>query len=367
MPNHTPLVSVLIPAHNREAYIAQSVASALAQTVADLEVIVVDDGSSDATPDILARIADPRLRVIRHETNHGIPAGRNSALEAARGRFIAWLDSDDIARPRRLEIQLRALAARPELAFVGACAVECDSAGRRRGGVRVPPQRAGDVRAWLLFRSAFQQSSITGRAEILKRYPYREEMPVCEDYDACSRISEDHPILNLAHVLIERRIHPERTMDRQQTLLKEKTKILQAAQLARLGLAPTEDELERHFLLPNLKPFSYNPDRAYLDWLEGWLGRLNAANRTAGYCPPESLGLVTSLFWAYACRQSYPSLPYPRRTYRLFASPAVRPVFSRGGVNWLRVHIVTEARELATLRLPGTRAGPSRSAFIERA
>jgi len=351
MPQPRPFVSVIIPAHNREAYIATAVHSALAQTVPDLEVIVVDDGSTDRTPDILAGIDDPRLRVIRHETNYGIPAGRNTGLEAARGRYIAWLDSDDKARPRRLAAQLAALEARPDLAFVGACAVECDSSGRRRGGVRVPPQRMDDVRAWLLFRSAFQQSSIMGRAEILKRYSYRPEMPVCEDFDVCIRISNDYPIVNLPQVLIERRIHPGRTMDRTKPLLREKTKELQAAQLARLGLTPGEEDLERHFLLPNLKPFAFNPGPAYLDWLEDWLARLNDANRAAGYCAPDSLGLVTALFWAYACRQAYPNMNYPRRMHRLFASPRVRPVFSQGGVNWLRAHIATEARELARFNL----------------
>ena len=345
-----PLASILIPAHNREAYIGRAVTSALAQTVGDLEVVVLDDGSQDDTPRILGEIADRRLRVIRHETNGGIPAARNTLLEAARGRYIAWLDSDDIALPERLKVQLRALERRPELAFVGACAVECDDRGRRHGGVRVPPQRIGDVRAWLLFRSAFQQSSITGRSEILKRHPYREDMPVCEDFDVCIRVTESYPIVNLPQVLIERRIHPDRSMERQKRLLKEKTKQLQRTQLERLGLDPGGDDLERHFLLPNLKPFSYNPDAAYLDWVEDWLARLNAANRATGYCPPASLGLVTSLFWAYACRQSYPNLIYPRRMARLFGSPRVAPVFSRGGVNWLRVHIITELRELARMR-----------------
>jgi len=342
-----PLASILIPAHNREAYIGRAVSSALAQSIRDVEVVVVDDGSTDATPDILKSIGDRRLRVLHHDTNYGIPATRNSLLEAARGRFVAWLDSDDIARPNRLAVQLRALERRPELAFVGACAVECDDRGERRGGVRVPPQRVGDVQAWLLFRSAFQQSSISGRSEILKRYPYREEMPVCEDFDVCIRISDDYPIVNLPHVLIERRIHPEQSMGRQKGLLKEKTKQLQWQQLQRLGLEPGEQELERHFLLPNLKPFRYNPDAAYLDWVETWLARLNEANLAAGYCPPDSLGLVTSLFWAYACRQSYPNLRYPRRMSRLFRSPRVRPVFARGGVNWLQVHIATELREMA--------------------
>jgi len=346
-----PLASILIPAHNREAYIKRAVESALAQTIKNIEVVVVDDGSTDTTPAILRSIQDQRLRVVRHEMNLGIPASRNTLLDAARGRFIAWLDSDDVARPNRLAVQLQALEERRELAFVGACAIECDEPGRRHGGVRVPPQRMGDVRAWLLFRSAFQQSSITGRSEILKRYPYRDEMPVCEDFDVCIRVSDAYPILNLPYVLIERRIHKDRSMERQQPLLKKKTKELQHSQLKRLGIDPTPKELERHFLLPNLKPFRYNPDTVYLDWLEGWLARIKEANRSSAYCPPASLGLVASLFWAYACRQSYPNLIYPRRMLRLFSSSLIRPVFSRGGVNWLWAHITTEGHKYLSARM----------------
>lgn len=90
-----PKTSVLVAAYNAEATIRESVASALAQTVADLEVIVVDDGSAVPIIEALADVRDPRLRVIRHHQNRGLSAARNTALRAARAPLVSQLDADD--------------------------------------------------------------------------------------------------------------------------------------------------------------------------------------------------------------------------------------------------------------------------------
>jgi succinoglycan biosynthesis protein ExoO len=100
----TPEVSVIIPAYNTEAYIAQAIASALDQTLSNIEVIVVDDASTDGTAAIAQRIPDPRLCVYRHPQNLGAAAARNQALKKARGTWVAVLDSDDWYAPERLEI-----------------------------------------------------------------------------------------------------------------------------------------------------------------------------------------------------------------------------------------------------------------------
>ena len=205
-----PAVSVVITAYNRERVIAEAMRSILCQTVADFELIIVDDGSTDATATIVKSFGDARVRLVRHGSNRGIPAARNSGLDAARGQFIAWLDSDDVARPRRLETQLQFLRDHPEIAMVGACAGKIDEQGQPFGPVRRPPFSHEHIRAWLLFRSAFQQSSIFGRAAVLKRFPYRPEFPVCEDIDVFIRLSREHRLHNLAERSPRRPAHPYR-------------------------------------------------------------------------------------------------------------------------------------------------------------
>lgn len=102
----SPKVSVVIPAYNRAGTLSRSVMSVLAQTEGDFELIVVDDGSTDQTPALRSRLRDPRIRWKHHSLNRGPAAARNTGVRAARGEWIAFLDSDDEWLPRKLEIQL---------------------------------------------------------------------------------------------------------------------------------------------------------------------------------------------------------------------------------------------------------------------
>lgn len=113
------MVSVVIPTHNRKNFIGETVDSVLAQTYTDLEVVVVDDGSTDGTGDYMrARYAsEPRVRYIWQE-NAERSAARNRGIDEARGEFLAFLDSDDLWLPKKLELQMALMEARPELVMV---------------------------------------------------------------------------------------------------------------------------------------------------------------------------------------------------------------------------------------------------------
>lgn len=106
----SPTVSVIIPAYNRATTILHAIRSVLGQTFQDFELIVVDDGSTDLTGAAVQNTLDRRIRLLRHEKNLGAAAARNTGMQAARGAYVAWLDSDDEWLPGKLEIQLRALA-----------------------------------------------------------------------------------------------------------------------------------------------------------------------------------------------------------------------------------------------------------------
>lgn len=112
----TPLVTVIMPTYNYGRWIRQAIESILAQTMGDFEIIVVDDGSTDDTPAILASFSDARLRVVR-QANAGTPAARNRGRAEARGQYLTWLDADDLWRPTFLEKHLTVLESEPELGF----------------------------------------------------------------------------------------------------------------------------------------------------------------------------------------------------------------------------------------------------------
>jgi glycosyltransferase involved in cell wall biosynthesis len=103
---HTPAVSVVVPVHNRHDLLLAAIRSILDQSFQDFEIIIVDDASSPKIDPSMLGNVDPRIRIVRHETNRGAGAARNSGLSAATGEFLALLDSDDVWHPRKLEIQL---------------------------------------------------------------------------------------------------------------------------------------------------------------------------------------------------------------------------------------------------------------------
>ncbi|MFP8955198.1 glycosyltransferase family 2 protein [Natrialbaceae archaeon A-CW3] len=119
-----PRVSVIIPTYNRATTLSHAIDSALEQTIDDLEVVVVDDGSTDDTATVLSSYDDPRVRPVVHATNQGANVARNTGIDHARGEYIAFLDSDDYWHREKLEKQLNALEGRSD-DWVG---VYCDTA-----------------------------------------------------------------------------------------------------------------------------------------------------------------------------------------------------------------------------------------------
>ena len=111
----SPLFSVIIPVFNRADVLATALSSVLAQTCQDFEIVVVDDGSSDDPAAVVERLADPRIRCVRQE-NRGAGAARNRAIDLARGRYVAFLDSDDRFLPHHLEAMARLLDGKPDTA-----------------------------------------------------------------------------------------------------------------------------------------------------------------------------------------------------------------------------------------------------------
>jgi glycosyltransferase involved in cell wall biosynthesis len=147
-----PRVSVIVPVHNGAAYLAEALQSVAAQTLRALEVIVVDDGSTDGTSELLRRWSDARLRVAR-QPQQGAGAARNHGVLLARAPYLAFLDADDVWTPTKLALQVNALDTTPELAMVlGHYAELHDGAEPRMPGPAAPGYSSGTL---LVRRAAF--------------------------------------------------------------------------------------------------------------------------------------------------------------------------------------------------------------------
>lgn len=190
-----PLVSVVIPTRNRPALLARAVESVRTQTYRQLEILVVDDGSTDETREAVAAWADPRIRYLRHATNRGGSAARNTGIAAATGAYIAFLDDDDEWVADKVTQQLEAMR--------DADAVLCTAVlnGRRCGprGSR-PRIDVHDLR-----RAKFTGGGtgvLMARADVMKRLRFDEALPRCQDWDMFIRLGQQYRVAYLDKALV---------------------------------------------------------------------------------------------------------------------------------------------------------------------
>lgn len=197
-----PRVSVLITTFNTGPVINETVDAILAQIFQDWELVIVDDCSSDGTPERLAAYTDPRIRVHRNETNQGISRTRNRAIDLARGEYIAANDHDDLSLPDRLAQQVSYLDANPNVVLVATAAKELAD-GRLRSCYRGEPRP--HILAWRLYtRCSIVHSSICYRRNVLKDrgLRYRPEFTYAEDFVLFSELSDNGDIVILPEELV---------------------------------------------------------------------------------------------------------------------------------------------------------------------
>ena len=241
-----PLVSVILAAHDAERFLPLAVESVLRQTVADLELVVVDDASTDATPELLSGIDDSRLIVLRHGERLGLAACLNKALEHAHGRYVARLDADDVAVPRRLERQLARIGSSPPVAVLGGAALELDGAGRP-GALHLMPAGPAAVRWAALFSSPFFHPSVLVEREVLDEHGlrYDAEYLESEDYDLWTRLLAVADGDNLPVPLVLYRVHEGQASRRRRDLQRELQLRVALREIARVApeLTPEQAEL----------------------------------------------------------------------------------------------------------------------------
>jgi len=203
-----PDVSVVMPVRNGARWLPESVASVLSQSLTGLELLAVDDGSTDETPRILAEFAarDDRVRIIRQEPL-GLVAALNRGLADARAPLLARLDCDDRARPERLERQARYLRDHPEVGLLGSWAEAVDADGNVMGR-RTPETESDVLKRFLMRGNPFVHSSVMLRTQLARDLRgFRHAFRAAEDYDLWIRMAEVAEVANLPEVLVDYRVH----------------------------------------------------------------------------------------------------------------------------------------------------------------
>ncbi len=204
----TPAASVLMPVYNGARFLPEAIDSILGQTFADFEFMIVDDGSTDATPAILADYAsrNPQIRVLR-QANAGIVAALNRGLAECRAPLVARMDADDVSLPTRLERQVAFLAGHPTVAVVGTAFQFISETGSAGPDVRHPLGHAAITRG-LRHENCLAHPTVMMRRDIILAIGgYREFLRHAEDYDVWTRVAERQELANLPERLLRYRVH----------------------------------------------------------------------------------------------------------------------------------------------------------------
>lgn len=229
-----PLVSIIIPTYNKEEYIKKALESVLNQTYKEIEVIVIDDGSIDNTQEIVKSFNNTRIIYIWQE-NKGAAAARNTGIKKAQGKYIAFLDSDDLWLKEKLEKQVRFLEENPEMGLLGTGCYQINYK-REIMGKKIFPTKNKVLQGILIKYNPFIQSSVMVRKEVFDKIDsYDESFSQSEDYELWLRIAKYYKIANLPELLVMKRYYPESlspSKDREQLffVLKAKKKAILGGQ-----------------------------------------------------------------------------------------------------------------------------------------
>jgi glycosyltransferase involved in cell wall biosynthesis len=240
-----PLVSVLLATHDDARFLGEAIESVLSQTLTDLEVIVVDDASTDETAEVLAGLDDDRIVVLRNDEQAGLATSLNLGLDRASGRYVARLDADDTADQHRLERQVAWMKAKPELGVVGAGVQDIDANGYT-GRVHLMPDGATALRWHALFSSPFFHPTVLLDREVFDAHGLRYEPSFLEseDYDLWTRAFEFTEGDNLRDVLVFKRVHPGQASLRRSELQESFQRQIALREIARVAPALSANEAE---------------------------------------------------------------------------------------------------------------------------
>jgi len=201
-----PTVTVLMSVFNDRKYVEQAVRSILEQTYRDFEFLIIDDGSTDGSVDIIKRVNDSRIRLISNDRNLGLTKSLNRGIEIARGRYIARMDADDFSYPQRLEKQVEFFETHPEYGLVGTRYRVIDESGILIYDAEVP-QTDYEIRTAFLNSNPFAHSSVMFRKELIKEIGgYREFFRYAQDLDLFIRLSKRSNVYNLSEIFLDWRL-----------------------------------------------------------------------------------------------------------------------------------------------------------------
>ncbi len=280
-------------AYNAAKYITEAIQSVLDQTFEDFELLIVNDGSTDETVEMISKFHDPRIRLLHNDRNRGLVYTRNVLLKEARGEYIAILDSDDIAISNRLALQYEHFQKNPELALCGGHGKVINHLGEPIETPRLTvPLGSENIKITLLFWNTFVNSTVMYKKEVLLELGGYREFAPAEDYELFTRIADKYVVDNIDAVLVRYRDHDHNTSVVHASTGSIKVHEIKKNQLNRLHIEANQRLIEVHYslLVSNFQQFNFS------DYLS-LFSKIKSANRKLKIYPEDTFEKWLYDYW----------------------------------------------------------------------
>jgi len=286
------LLTVVMPVYNGERYLNTAIDSILIQTFTLFEFLIINDGSTDRSEEIIKSYSDPRISYIKNEKNKGLITTLNIGLARSKGKYIARMDSDDVSLPNRLKVQLNYMLSHPQCKLCGTRAIVINEDGKPLYKIRRPTLNK-EIKVRQLFKNSFIHPSVMLDAGVARRLKYSFNYEDAEDYYLFSQIVMDHQVANLKRSLIYYRVHPENITSKKQDGMNKseiKTMHFLLSMLFEKEVSDEEASLHHAFLTRHFE--NINSDR-----IEAHLLKIKNANEKKQTYDPELLAAELQNEW----------------------------------------------------------------------
>ncbi len=292
--NSSPDISVLMSVYNSEEYLAESIKSILNQTFKNFEFLIIDDGSTDKSLEIISSYNDKRIVLIKNKNNLGLAASLNKGMKLAKGKYIARMDADDIALPTRLDKQFSFMENNRDIDISGSYV---QFFGNDRDTIVKYPLENEDIKARLIFNCAFAHPVVILRKNSFldKNLFYDKAVKHAEDYELWSRVAQSCRMANIPEVLLRYRLHKDQVSKKYNLNQLDDAKIARLSLLQNLGIDIKDIDYDVHSEISYRK----NPK---CEIMMPWLAKITEANKKSGYCSEKALNDVVHNF-LLQCKQ----------------------------------------------------------------
>lgn len=295
----TPKISLVMKVYNGEAYLREAVDSILAQTFTDFEFLIIDDGSTDSSVDIIKSYDDDRIRLLQNEKNMGLCATQNRVIDAAAGEYIAVMDCDDISYPTRFEKQAAYLDAHPDVMMCGSLRDDL------KDGVFTPFQEVMQLNNQSLqFSLYFGNMFFTHSSLMFRAREYRDSglsyggVPVAEDYAVIIEMARRYPIALLPERLIAYRIYPQSTSKTRAAQLAAAAVQIKSDYVRSLAISQESKEILLSYFETDV---AQAPLQKFLDAVSEVAGQTDADISREGNAYPIACEIVKQYCVRYKC------------------------------------------------------------------